>query len=223
MHFDGQGLRLSRGRARLVLAAGPGVASVDHDGRSVLHRGAAGGAGTSRQAGDRQHGSRLAVHRRGLHGRAGSQRRRLDRGQLAEWRVAEVACWAHGRRGFFDEEKGSGSPIAREALEKIGALFDIERPIVGAPAEQRPMSANAWRNRGSTNWRLGSMPSCSASLARVISPAPSAMPARDDRRRRLKISNNAAENAIRPVALGSKNWLFAGSDAGASEPLSSIR
>lgn len=52
-------------------------------------------------------------------------------------RVAEVACWAHVRRGFFDEAKGSGSPIAREALEKIGALFDIERPIKGALPEQR--------------------------------------------------------------------------------------
>ena len=52
-------------------------------------------------------------------------------------RVAEVACWAHVRRGFFDEAKCSGSPIAREALEKIGALFDIERLIIGAPAEQR--------------------------------------------------------------------------------------
>jgi hypothetical protein len=35
---------------------------------------------------------------------------------------------------FFDEVKSSGSPIAKEALEKIGALFDIERPIGGSPA-----------------------------------------------------------------------------------------
>jgi hypothetical protein len=52
-------------------------------------------------------------------------------------RVAEVAWWAHLRRGFFVEAKGSGSPIAKEALERIGALFDIERPINGVPPEQR--------------------------------------------------------------------------------------
>jgi hypothetical protein len=67
-------------------------------------------------------------------------------------RVAEVTCWAHARRGFFDEATGSGSPIAREALERIGALFDIERLIAGAPPSTGAMSANAWQNRASTSW-----------------------------------------------------------------------
>ena len=52
-------------------------------------------------------------------------------------RVAEVACWAHVRRGFFDVHKATGSTIAHAALEKIGALFDIERLIVGQPPPQR--------------------------------------------------------------------------------------
>ncbi len=51
--------------------------------------------------------------------------------------VAEVACWAHVRRKFFDIHKSNGSPIAKEALDKIGALFDIERAIAGKPPGQR--------------------------------------------------------------------------------------
>ena len=62
VHSDGEGLRLSGGRARLVLAARSVVARVDHDGGVVLRRDVGGGAGQARQAGDLQHGSRLAVH-----------------------------------------------------------------------------------------------------------------------------------------------------------------
>jgi hypothetical protein len=52
-------------------------------------------------------------------------------------RVVEVACWAHARRKFFDVHKATGSAIAKEALDRIGALFDIERTIAGLPPEQR--------------------------------------------------------------------------------------
>ncbi|MBM4058380.1 MAG: IS66 family transposase, partial [Planctomycetes bacterium] len=48
-------------------------------------------------------------------------------------RVAEVGCWSHVRRGFFDEWTEHKSAIAKEALDRIGALFDIERPIAGSP------------------------------------------------------------------------------------------
>jgi transposase len=51
--------------------------------------------------------------------------------------VTEVACWAHARRKFFDVHKSSGSPIAKEALDKIGVLFDIERTIAGKPPGMR--------------------------------------------------------------------------------------
>ena len=52
-------------------------------------------------------------------------------------RVLEVACWAHARRKFFDVHKATGSAIAKEALDRIGALFDIERTIAGQPPGQR--------------------------------------------------------------------------------------
>jgi transposase len=136
-------------------------------------------------------------------------------------RVAEVACWAHVRRGFFDEVKGSGSPIAREALDRIGALFDIERLIAGAPAEQRRNVRQRLakpRLDELATWldaQLQKIPGKSdlAGAIRYARSRWSALTCYLDHGR-LELSNNAAENAIRPVALGRKNWLFAGSDSG---------
>lgn len=136
-------------------------------------------------------------------------------------RVAEVACWAHARRYFFDEWKSSGSPIAHEALERIGALFDIERLIKGAPPERRrdvrQRTAKPKLDELAT-WldaQLVKLPPKS-DLAAAIRYARTRWQALtcylDDGR--LEISNNAAENQIRPLKLGAKNWLFAGSDAG---------
>jgi len=136
-------------------------------------------------------------------------------------RVAEVGCWAHVRRGFFDEWSEHKSTIAKEALERIGALFDIERPIAGAPPDIR----RAVRQRTAKPridelavWldaQLDKIPGKS-DLAKAIRYARSRWQALtrylDDGR--LEISNNAAENKIRPAALGRKNWLFCGSDAG---------
>ena len=136
-------------------------------------------------------------------------------------RVVEVACWAHVRRGFFDEAKSSGSPIAREALEKIGALFDIERLIAGAPPEHRRNVRQRLakpRLDELATWldaQLQRIPGKS-DLAGAIRYARSRWPALTSYvdNGRLELSNNAVENAIRPVALGRKNWLFAGSNSG---------
>ena len=136
-------------------------------------------------------------------------------------RVAEVACWAHARRGFFDVYQSNGSAIAKEALDRIGVLFDIERLIAGSPAERRRSvrqhmakptidELGAWLNA-----QLQKIPGKS-DLAGAIRYARWRWDALcrylDDGR--LELSNNAAENQIRPVALGRKNWLFAGSDQG---------
>ena len=136
-------------------------------------------------------------------------------------RVAEVACWAHARRGFFDVHQSNASSIAKEALDKIGALFDIERLIVGQSAEQRRIVRQRLakpRLAELAIWldeKLEPIPGKS-DLAGAIRYARSRWDALtrylDDGR--LELSNNAAENAIRPVALGRKNWLFAGSDSG---------
>jgi transposase len=134
--------------------------------------------------------------------------------------VTEVFCWAHVRRRFHDLHL-AGSPLAKEALDRIGRLFDIERAISGMPPEMRQ------RIRQSRAVPLvhelaafldATLPKLSgkSDLAGAIRYARSRWPAltRYLADGRLEISNNAAERAIRPLALGRKNWIFAGSDSG---------
>ena len=135
--------------------------------------------------------------------------------------VTEVACWAHVRRKFFDVDKANGSPIAREALERIGALFDIERTIAGKSTDRRRTVRQSLAKEKLdklAEWfdQQLKLLSGKSELAGAIRYARSRWDAlmvyvNDGR---LEISNNAAENAIRPVTLGRKNWLFAGSNAG---------
>ena len=136
-------------------------------------------------------------------------------------RVAEVGCWSHVRRGFFDEWSEHKSAIAKEALDRIGALFDIERPIAGSPPDIR----RAVRQR-TARPKIDELAIwLDAQLAKIPGKSDLAKAIRYARWRwqaltrylddgRLEISNNAAENKIRPLALGRKNWLFCGSDAG---------
>lgn len=136
-------------------------------------------------------------------------------------RIAEVACWAHVRRGFHDDYASRKSEIALGALDRIGALFDIERAIAGQPPDiRRGVRQRTARPRIDElgvwlDAQLQKIPGRS-DLAGAIRYARSRWAALsrylDDGR--LEISNNAAENQIRPAALGRKNWLFCGSDAG---------
>jgi transposase/LmbE family N-acetylglucosaminyl deacetylase len=136
-------------------------------------------------------------------------------------RIVEVACWAHARRKIFDVHESTKSPIAAEALAKIGELYRIEAPIRGLRAKARrdvrqgeaqPLLAalKAWFEA-----QRAKLPP-KGGLAQAIRYALSNWPALtrylDDGR--LEIDNNRAENTLRGVALGRKNWLFAGSDAG---------
>ena len=136
-------------------------------------------------------------------------------------RVAEVACWAHVRRGFFDVHASNKSALAKEALDRIGAPFDIERTIAGQPpAIRRSVRSQTAKPKidALATWLDEQLPKIpgKSDLAGAIRYARSRWQALtrylDDGR--LEISNNAAENQIRPVALGRKNWLFSGSDAG---------
>jgi len=136
-------------------------------------------------------------------------------------RVAEVGCWSHVRRGFFDEWASHKSTIAKEALDRIGALFDIERPIKG----QTPGIRRAVRQRTAKPKIDDLAVWLDAQLQKIPGKSDLAGAIRYARSRwteltrylddgRLEISNNAAENQIRPLKLGAKNWLFAGSDTG---------
>ncbi|AOW48573.1 IS66 family transposase [Acetobacter ascendens] len=136
-------------------------------------------------------------------------------------RVREAACWAHLRRAFHDVWKGSGSTIAREALEQIGELYDIERQITGHPARHRL----AVRQEKSRPRVIAFHAWCEAQLTRIPGKGELAKAIRYALNRwaaftlfvedgRVAIDNNPAERAIRPVCVGRKNYLFAGSDAG---------
>jgi len=135
--------------------------------------------------------------------------------------ITEAACWAHGRRKFFDLARINKAPIAIEAVERIDALFAIEREINGRTPQERVrmrhersrslvIALESWlreqRVRVSKNSETGKAIDYSlkrwTALTRFL----------DDGR--LCMSNNAAERVLRAVAMGRKNWTFAGSDEG---------
>lgn len=136
-------------------------------------------------------------------------------------RIREAACWAHLRRDFHDVWKATGSAIAREALDRIGALYDVERAITGQPADVR----RAVRQEKSAALVEAFRAWCAAQLERIPGKGDLAKAMRYALRRwqaftlflddgRVAIDNNPAERALRPVVLTRKNALFAGSDAG---------
>jgi transposase len=135
--------------------------------------------------------------------------------------IVEAACWAHVRRKFYDFYEAHQSPIAKEALDRIGALYAIEKEIRGRPPDERRRIRNA-RARplldALQKWFKESLPKLSkkSELTQAIHYAlgrwTPLMRYCDDGR--LEIDNNAAERALRAVALGRKNFLFFGSNAG---------
>jgi transposase len=135
--------------------------------------------------------------------------------------VHEVACWAHVRRKFYELHQAQSSPLAAEALQRIGVLYAIEAEIRGQPPEIRAATRQARagpRLEALQEWLQTTLTQVSkkSALAEAIRYALARWTAltryRDDGR--LEIDNNAAERALRAVALGRKNYLFAGSDAG---------
>jgi transposase len=136
-------------------------------------------------------------------------------------RIREAACWAHVRRKFYDIHEANCSPLAAEALARIGALYAIEATIRGRPPEERRAARQARAGphlEQIKTWFEATLAQVStkSALAIAIRYALTRWVAlvryRDDGR--IEIDNNAAERALRAVALGRKNYLFAGSDAG---------
>lgn len=135
--------------------------------------------------------------------------------------VTEVGCWAHARRKFTDILEKNPSPIAAEAVVKIGELFAIEREIRGAPPdERRRVRQNLAQPRleALRPWLQAQMRGLSSdsTLAKACRYPLNRWAAMirycDDGL--LEISNNLIENALRGVALGRRNWLFVGSPKG---------
>src|SRR6185437_2221013 len=149
--------------------------------------------------------------------------------------IIEAGCWVHARRPFFvladiatnvhrkAEGKTAGviSPLALEAVRRIDALFEIERSINGQSIERRQQARqelSAPLIADLEGWLHEHRPKLSRGndLARAMDYVRKRWPAftrfLDDGR--VCLSNNAAERALRGIALGRKSWLFAGSDRG---------
>ena len=147
--------------------------------------------------------------------------------------ITSALCWAHARRKFFEladiaasRRRGKDappiSPIALEAVNRIDVIFDIEREINGHSAEAR-LAVRQERSKplvtALEEWMRGERArlSRSASVAKPLDYMLTRWPAftsfLDDGR--ICLTNNAAERALRGLALGRKAWLFAGSDRGA--------
>jgi transposase len=136
-------------------------------------------------------------------------------------RIVEAACWAHVRRKFFDVNAATASPIAKEALERIGELYKVEKEIKGLPPDHRrrerqerskPIAAAlaAWADE--TRDKLSRKSELAAAFRYMRARWAALIRCFDDGR--LALDNNPAERALRCIAIGRKNYLFAGSDAG---------
>ena len=155
-------------------------------------------------------------------------------------RIVEAACWAepargsarrsrvelqaqgHVRRKFFDVHAATNSAVAREALERIGTLYDVERDIRGKPPDERKRGrqsrshpiAQALRIWAETTVpQLSGRSELAGAFRYMLTRWAALTRAFDDGR--IALDNNLAERALRSVAIGHKNYLFAGSDRGA--------
>jgi len=135
--------------------------------------------------------------------------------------VVEAACWAHGRRKFYELAQLKKAPIAIEAVARMDALFAIERDIAGLPTDQR-LAARAERSRPLVDdlaaWLhhkragLSGKSDTAKAMDYLLKRWPAFTLFLTDGR--VDLSNNAAERALRGIAVGRRNWTFAGSDAG---------
>jgi transposase len=149
--------------------------------------------------------------------------------------LVEAACWVHARRPFFamadfaenarrtaqGRTSGVISPLALEAVRRIDALFAIERSINGHTAERRravrqelsaPLVADLERWMREQRAKLSRGNDLAKAMDYLLKRWPAFTRFLDDGR--ICLSNNAAERALRGIALGRKSWLFAGSDRG---------
>jgi len=136
-------------------------------------------------------------------------------------RIREAACWAHVRRKFFEIYESNRSPVAAEALARIGKLYEIEEAIRGRPPDERrtvrearagPLleELKAWFE--ATRAQVSAKSALAIAIRYALTRWVALVRYRDNGH--IEIDNNAAERALRAVALGRKNYLFAGADAG---------
>ena len=157
-------------------------------------------------------------------GRASNPLGRFERFQVTSILLSRAypdASWAHGRRDFFDLAKLAKAPIAAEIVRRIDELFAIERAINGKSPEVRravrqerskPLVAALKAYMREQLERLSPKNDLAKAIRYMLTRWPSFTRFLDDGR--VCLSNNAAERGLRCVAVGRRNWTFAGSDEG---------
>jgi transposase len=136
-------------------------------------------------------------------------------------RIREAACWAHVRRKFYEIYESNRSPLATEALTRISKLYEIEETIRGRPPDERctvrktragPLLEELRTWFEATLVKVSAKSALAIAIRYALSRWVALVRYRDDGH--IEMDNNAAERALRAVALGRKNYLFAGSDTG---------
>lgn len=136
-------------------------------------------------------------------------------------RIVEAACWAHVRRPFYDLHLTGQARLATEALQRIGLLYAVEERIRGKPPDERARvrkaqagpvleEMHAWLQ--TTLGRISGKSDLAGAIRYALVRWEALSRYLADGR--LEPDNNPVERAIRPLTLGRKNWLFAGSDEG---------
>lgn len=133
-------------------------------------------------------------------------------------RVTEVACWAHFRRGIFDEHRGQPTALTTKLLDRIGQLYAVEASVRGKPPDirrgarqerSRPVVDDLRRVIDDALRRLSPRSETAKALRYGVKLWPALTRYLEDGH--LEIDNGIAERALRGVAVGRRNWLFAGS------------
>lgn len=136
--------------------------------------------------------------------------------------IIEAACWAHGRRKLYEIADLKRAPIAIEAVQRIDGVFAIEREINGRTAAERraqrrervqPLIGELETFLCEKRAALSSKSELAKAIDYMLKRWPAFTRFLDDGR--ICLTNNAAERALRGIAVGRHNWTFAGSDEGA--------
>jgi transposase len=135
--------------------------------------------------------------------------------------IVEAACWAHARRKYYDIYVVDHSPIAAEAIRRIGLLYAIEREARGQPpavrqalrqVQAQPVLAALRHWLEATLFQISAKSELAGAIRYTLVRWEALTRYCADGR--IEIDNNSAERSIRPLVLGRRNYLFAGSDAG---------
>jgi transposase len=148
--------------------------------------------------------------------------------------IIEAACWSHGRRKFFvladiakaaaarsQKKQAAWSPLAQEAVRRIDLIFEAERALNGLVADKRldlrracvaPLVAELEDWMRTERAKLSRHSDVAKAMDYMLKRWPAFTRFLEDGR--ICLTNNAAERALRCVALGRRNWTFCGSDRG---------